>query len=309
MPPAIDRGITPDRPRKPFAGADALPTRGPNPFSSEHSGYGHFVNGSFVSSFPPGSEMFQFHTQAQRYVQGKILDKSFPCILGQAAVRTEQYAFSAYDDITQPDVAEGVLHDIVLAQHELEIPTKKVGKRGIFRSTLAAFRKPVIEDEMHGAEVLYTLLQNMHEKNSQHYDWTEGFSNELDSLDFGYAAGESAHFIAFFHPEATVPARVSEVQFIVFNSYHVINAFKELKGMEHHARVKEIIRSRQVQPIHPYLGNHGDVLEWVQYPLLSPDPDTEAKELELRNRILGECPFQPHPMRAGEEIHFDGQQK
>lgn len=263
-----------------------------NPFSAEQSGYGHKVDGKFVSVYPPGSDMHRFHIEAQARVDAFIKGETFPCILGQNAIRTDQYSFSAYNDITDPQVAEGVLHDLVRFQEEFEVPDKPKGKRGIFRSALVAFKSPVIEEELQGAEVLYTLLGNMHKLNSLHYDWPEGFSNDISSPDFGFAAGRSAHFIAYFHPVASWPARVSDVQFIVFNSHHVVDAFKAT-GMDNHARAKAIIRSRQPQPIHPYLGNHRDVEEWRQYALLPPTEEMEAKEGELRKRILGECPFQP----------------
>lgn len=263
-----------------------------NPFSAVKSGYGRYIDGVFVSVYPEGSPIQPFHTSAHDYVERLVKDETFACIFGQAAVRTNQYSFCAYDDITDPQVAEGVLHDIVRFQQEFEVPAKPKGPRGIFRTMLVAFQKPEIRDEIHGAEVLYTLLKNMHEINSQYYEWTEGFSNDPRSPDFGFSAGESAHFIAYFYPRANVPARRSDVNFIVFNSHHVIGAFKAT-GMDNYAKAKAIIRGRQVQPIHPYLGDHGVIEEWRQYALLNPDPETEAKELELRRRILGECPFQP----------------
>ncbi len=266
--------------------------KSPNPFSAAKSGYGRYIDGLFVSVYPEGLPIQSFHKSAHDYVVKLVKSEIFPCILGQTAIKTNQYAFCAYDDIANLQVAEGVLHDIVRFQQEFEVPAKPKGPRGIFRTMLVAFQKPEIRDEIHGAEVLYNLLNNMHEINSQCYRWTVGFSNDPQSPDFGFSAGESAHFIAYFHPYANVPARKSDVNFIVFNSHHVIDAFKAT-GMNNYARAKSIIRGRQVQPIHPYLGDHGVVEEWRQYTLLNPDQETEAKELELMLRILGECPFQP----------------
>src|SRR5690242_10877547 len=80
-----------------------------NPFSSRKSGYGHIVDGTFLSVYPPGSEMYDFHTTAQEYIQRFIRDPKFPCIFGQAAIKSDQCSISAYDDITDPAVAEGVL--------------------------------------------------------------------------------------------------------------------------------------------------------------------------------------------------------
>ncbi len=263
-----------------------------NPFSAVKSGYGRCISDIFVSAYPEGSLAQLFHKYAHDYVVRLVKGETFPCILGQTATKTNQYSFCAYDNITDPQVAEGVLYDIVRFQHDFEVPAKPKGPRGIFRAVLAAFQGPEIKDEIHGAEVLYTLLNNMHEINSQHYEWTEGFSNNPQSPDFGFSAGESAYFIAYLHPKASVPARRSGVNFIVFNSHHVIEAFKAT-GMDNYAKAKSIIRGRQVQPIHPYLGDHGAVEEWRQYALLNPDPETEAEELELRKRILGDPPFQP----------------
>jgi len=277
-----------------------ITTSDTNPFSAEYSGYGHIVEHKFISVYPENTDMYKFHIQAHDYVDKLIRDDTFPCILGQTAVKTEQIAFSAYDDINNYVVAEGVLHDVVRFQQEFAVPDKARGEKGIFRSALAAFRTPQIKDELQGAEVFYTLLQNMHEINSQYYDWPEGFSNELSSPDFGYAAGRSAYFMAYFHPAASWPARRSDIQFIVFNSQHVIRAFKDT-GMENHARAKAIIRSRQPQPIHPYLGDHGEVEEFRQYLLLPPTPEMEVQESAIRQRIIGTCPFQPRRRQPGEQ--------
>jgi hypothetical protein len=57
-------------------------------------------------------------------------------------------------------------------------------------------------------------------------------------------------------------------------------------------QLREAIRRRQ-EHVHPYLGDHGDVLEWRQYALLEPEPMTEGVELDVRRNVLGTCPFQP----------------
>lgn len=264
-----------------------------NPFSAEHTGYGHKIDGEFVSAYHPGTALRAFHEKAHQLIVEEIIKApTFPCILGQTAIRTDQYSFGAYKDMTDPETAEGVLHDLVRFQQEFGIPDLAKGPRGIFRTSMAAFQEPAIRDDMHGAEALYTLLQNMHLINREHFPWVEGFSNDLRSPDFGFSAGRSAHFMAFFHQHPNVPARYSDITFVVLNSHHVVDAFKAT-GMDNHARAKAIIRSRQAQPIHPYLGDHRDVEEWRQYALLNADPETEARELELRTRILGKCPFQP----------------
>lgn len=265
-----------------------------NPFSSALSGYGHVVNEKFVSTYPEGSAMYGFHLNAQNYFKGFVGEKDFPCVAGRTVARTDQYAFCAYPDMTNPQLAEGIMHDMIQFQHEFGIPDdpKPNGKR--FRSFVAAFAEPHITSPLHGAEALYTLLGNMHDVNAQHYPWKEGFSNDMESSDFGYSAGESAFFIAFFHPEAHDAARRSDVTFVVFNSHAMLESLKDEGKFN---KLRDIIRSRQ-DSVHPYLGNHGEVKEWRQYALLSPDVETEAAEQAIRQKVLGECPFNVRPPRV-----------
>ncbi len=268
-----------------------------NPFSAAYSGYGHVVDGKFESAYPPGSDQYNFHVLAHNYVDAKIRDPRFPCILGQTAVKTGQISFSAYtSDITTPEVAEGILYDLVRFQHEFGVPGRAKGRGGILRSSLIAFNTPQITDELHGVSVLYKLLKTSHEINARFFDWAEGFSNELDSPDFGFSAGDTAYFIAYFHPQASWEPRRSDVSFIVLNSHHVLGALKAT-GMDNFERVKEIIRRRQPQPVHPYLGNHGAVPEFRQYTLLPATDEMEIAEAKIRSDTLGECPFQPNKDR------------
>lgn len=264
-----------------------------NPFPNTNSGYGRFLGGKLVSVYPEGSPMQAFHETAHDSFYKFVKDPTFPCVFGLAAVNIRQYAFNAYGDMRTKETAEGVLHDIVRYQNEFEVPETPKLQKGILRTFLAAFQTPQPKDQLEGSEALYTLMANMHELNSQHYPWPEKYSRDVDSNTFGFAAGRSAHFIAHFYPQAPVPARVSpDLHFAVFNSHAIVEAYKEEAGMDKHARAKALIRSRQSY-VHPALGNFGDTPDFPQYTLLDTDPDTQAKEKEIRTRILGECPFKP----------------
>lgn len=267
---------------------------GENPFPATYSGYGRVVDGSFVSNYQEGHPLRPFHEKSHNQFVAFVKSPTFPCVFGLAAVNIRQYAFNAYGDMTAKETAQGVLHDMVRFQNEFQVPEVAKTDKGILRTFLAAFQTPKLETQLEGAEALYRLMANMHELNSQHYDWPEGFSNQLDSNNFGFGAGRAAHFIAHFYPGAAVPARVSELNFAVFNSHSIVAAYKEIAGMDKHAKAKEIIRSRQVQPVHPALGNFGDVPDFPQYTLLDTDPVTQAADQSLRKAILGECPFKPN---------------
>lgn len=263
-----------------------------NPFPSDHSGYGRVLEGQFQSTYPEGSAMKAFHIQSHDQFLKFVHDPKFPCVFGLAAVNTRQYFFGAYKDMKAPETAEGIMHDVIRFQEEFEIPENKKGPHGILRSMLVAFEQPQPKNPLEGTEALYTLMKNMTDLNTQHYPWPEGYSDDIESPEFGFAAGKTAHFIAHFFKTAPVPARVSQLHFAVFNPHFVVASYKEIAGMERHAKAKAIIRSRQEQPLHPSLGNFGETRDWPQYTLLDTDPATQEKERALRQEIFGsECPF------------------
>jgi len=264
-----------------------------NPFPNTHSGYGRERDGVFVSAYQEDSVMNQFHRTSHEKFKIFVKSPTFPCVFGLAAVNTKQYYFGAYGDMRSPEAAEGIMHDVIRFQDEFQVPESKKGPHGILRSMLVAFQTPDPKTPMQAAEALYMLMKNMTDLNQQHYPWPEGFSNDIESNDFGFAAGRTAHFLAHFYPAAPVPARVSELHFAVLNPHSVVAAYKEIAGMEKHAQAKAIIRGRQQQPLHPALGNFGESRDWPQYALLDTDPATQEQERILRTKILGECPFKP----------------
>lgn len=259
-----------------------------NPFPKEGSGYGAVVSGEFASVYPIGSPMKKFHMDSQAYFKGFAGDRDFPCLAGRSVARTDQYAFCAYPSMTDKKGAEGIMYDMLRFQSEFDI-TSPIANGHRFRSFVAAFQSPIPQSPEDGAEKLYTLLGNMHEVNKEHYGWADGFSNNTNSPDFGYSSGDTAFFIASFHPNAHDVSRRSEINFVVFNSHAMLASLKEEGKFD---KLRAAIRARQ-SSIHPYLGNHGEALEFRQYALLEPVPLVEGRELDLREKVLGTCPFQP----------------
>ncbi|MGH2508352.1 MAG: YqcI/YcgG family protein [Ktedonobacteraceae bacterium] len=253
-------------------------------FSHEMSGYGQAAeDGTFLSTYPLGSSMYDFHTSSHSYFKQLVSDEHFTCLAGRTVARTNQYAYCAYPDMTDACIAEGILHDLI----KFSLKQDHEQTSALFRSFVAAFRDPQIANPLAGAECLYTLLRNMDEKNSQHFGWAEGFSHDTDSSSFGYSAGGEAFFLAYFYPTAYWAYRRSDVTFVVFNAHKILQKLRELGRF---AKLRDKIRGRQKE-MHPLLGDHGTCNEWLQYTLLSPDPVTQAEELRIRQSILGACPF------------------
>lgn len=253
----------------------------------ENSGYGIIVNGLFQSTYPLNHPLRQFHMDAQRYFKTFVGREDFPCIAGRTVARTDQYAFCAYPDMTNPNIAPGLLHDMLRFQKDFVIPHAESKRGPLFRSFIAAFQNPKMENAFIGTRALYTLLGNLHTENSKYFPWVEGYSNDPNSDDFGYSLGRSAFFLAFFHAEASEDARKSELAFLVFNSHSMLDTLK-IRGV--FIRLRDTIRSRQWR-VHPLLGDHGKTNEWVQYALLPEDELSQMKERMLREEIFGLCPF------------------
>ena len=258
-----------------------------NPFSSKMSGYGFSEKGVLKSVYPKGSPMHDFHTKAYEYLKTLIGGESFACVAGQTAVRAESYILAAYPSMTDPQVAEGLCHDLMEFTREYGIPDKEKGPKGQFRSFVATFEGPMPTSQMQAAEYLYTLLKNIHSVDKKYFPWAKGISADLESTDFGFSIGEAGYFIPSFHPFTSSEVRRSDMLFVVFNAHAMFDTLRKQGKFD---KLKQIIRRRQAH-VHPYLGDHGTVNEWVQYALVDSDEKSQQEEKALRRKVLGECPF------------------
>lgn len=125
------------------------------------------------------------------------------------------------------------------------------------------------------------------------FGWNPGVSNNIESPNFGYSVGGEAFFIPFMDAFSGTPARYSEIPMLVFNSHLVFKIMKQIEikpGLTLMDQFTNKIRSRE-KWVHPNLGAHGDLSEFDQYGLVDPTPEMESAEEEVKNNILGKCPF------------------
>lgn len=252
----------------------------PNPFSAEMSGYGVFDGKSLVAAYPPGAPMYDFHQKAHTYFRELVLGENFPCVVGQSVVRSRNYAFCAYEDMTSPKVAEGVCHDLMKFKDDFSVP--------FLESFMTAFKGPVIQSQLQGTEFLYTLLQTMHEADKKHgFPWANGYTSDIHSPNFAYSIGGEAHFISFFYPFASSETRQSEITMVLFNTHSIFQTLRQRGAFD---KLKVIIRAR-IPNLHPHLGDHGDVNEFMQYALIDPSPNMQVLDQEIQKKVFGACPF------------------
>ncbi len=251
-----------------------------NPFSPEMSGYGVFDGKAFDSVYPDGSPMHTFHQQSHAYFRGLVLGENFPCVAGQSVVRSKTYAFCGYENMTSPNVADGVCHDLMRFKNDFSTP--------FLESFMAAFKGPVIQDQLQGAEFLYTLLHNMSEIDQKNgFPWAENYTSNIHSPDFAFSIGTEAHFVSFFYPFASSETRQSDVTMVLFNTHAIFQTLRQRGAFD---KLKMIIRNR-IPVLHPNLGDHGDVNEFTQYALVDSDTKTQALDKKIQQKVFGICPF------------------
>lgn len=253
-----------------------------NPFSSAKSGYGYVRDGELVSVHPKESHDHAFHLQAHDYFREFVLNPTFACIAGQSAVRTNHYAFCCYPDMEAPEVAEGVCHDLV--RYMGEFPYARP-----FYTFVSVFEQPQILSQIDGVGPFYTLLKNMYSVDSRHFPRSSDVSSDIESPKFGYSVGGEGFFVPFFYHFSGSEARQTKYNIVLFNSHR---AFSTLRKNDAFEPLQDRIRARLVS-VHPNLANHGEKSELPQYALVNPDPDSQREEREIRDKVLGRCPFGP----------------
>jgi FPC/CPF motif-containing protein YcgG len=259
-----------------------------NPFSEYFSGYGHLENGTFLSHYPVGSPMQEFHINAHDYFKSSVGGENFACVAGRTVARTNRYAFCAYQNMTSVDVAEGLCYDLQKFKQEFDFNNIPNAKGIPFMSFVAAFKEPEITSQLQGVESLYTLLKNIHYQDKRkNVSWNQKVSSDIHSEEFSFSAGGDSFFVPMLYKYSASPARRTDITMLVFNAHDIFEKLRQQGGFE---KLKTIIRSRQ-EWIHPYLGDYGEVNEFRQYGLVDLDEESLKEEQNIRNRVLGECPF------------------
>ena len=270
-----------------FVAVESSQSRQDNVFSPTNSGYGVIKEGVLISVYPPDSPEHQFHQQSHSYFRQLVGDTTFACLAGQTVIRSNRYAFCAYHDMTNFTTAEGVCHD--LTQYMNDFAVRSIPTDGMrFNSFIAAFQRPLIENQLAGSRYLYQLLLHMHHHDkAKGFAWNPSVSNDTESPSFGYSIAENTFYIPLLYSSSSSEARRSVYTFVVFNS-HLL--FEKLRANNAFIKLRDLIRARQSE-VHPNLTDHGSGLEFIQYALVSPDPNTQDQERKIRKEVLGPCPF------------------
>lgn len=258
-----------------------------NPFNPKYSAYSIYKDGKLLS--PNNNPLTAFQIESHDRLRDLVLDPEFACVAAQAAIKSGKYVFAAYEGMTSPEVAEGLCYDLLEFIYAFDLANLVKLQRTIFATFIAAFESQPIEDEIQAVEPFDTLLLNMHNADKKYFSWANDVSDDIESNNFSFSIAENAFFVPFFHPFTSSKSRQTKdgQVFVVFNSHAIFEVLRMKGAFE---PLKNIIRGRQ-KWVHPHIADHGEMSEFRQYGLVSPDEDSQLKAQKAHEKVLGKCPF------------------
>ena len=207
-------------------------------------------------------------------LRGKISGDDFSCVAGKTAMTRGTLVHRHYGELAAPTVTAALHEDLVaFAERKDEIDR-------LFASFAATFAGPPNLDEQRFERLLWSQLQQLHDRDVSRYRYSELVSPDPRSPRFGFSVGGHPFFVVGLHPAASRRSRQFPDPTLVFNS-HV--QFERLRERGLYVRIQREVRRRELAlqgSINPTLSDFGESSEARQY-------SGRAVEEDWR------CPFEP----------------
>ena len=203
----------------------------------------------------------------------RILGPEYPCLGARSVFKRERATVVLHDDLEAPETARALLE-------QLREYASTVDPEEGFVSFVAGFRGPEVRDEKHFEEMLWALLQRLHDVDEQ--PWAPEVSADPNDPHFAFSVAGTPFFIVGLHPKASREARRMPLPGLVFNLHEQFESLREEGGFE---RMRDTIRRRDEElqgSINPMVSDHGETSEARQY---------SGRKLEK----AWEAPFEPDP--------------
>lgn len=203
----------------------------------------------------------------------RILGPEYPCLGARSVFKRERATLVLHDDLEAPETARALLE-------QLREYAATVDPEEGFVSFVAGFRGPEVRDEKHFEEMLWGLLQRLHDVDEQ--PWAPEVSADPNDPHFAFSIAGTPFFIVGLHPKASREARRMPLPVLVFNLHEQFESLREEGGFE---RMRDTIRRRDEElqgSINPMVSDHGETSEARQY---------SGRKLEK----AWEAPFEPDP--------------
>lgn len=203
----------------------------------------------------------------------RILGPEYPCLGARSVFKRERATVVLHDDLEAPETARALLE-------QLREYAATVDPEAGFVSFVAGFRGPEVRDEKHFEEMLWGLLQRLHDVDEQ--PWAPEVSADPNDPHFAFSVAGTPFFIVGLHPKASREARRMPLPVLVFNLHEQFESLREEGGFE---RMRDTIRRRDEElqgSINPMVSDHGETSEARQYSGREVGPAWQA-------------PFSPNP--------------
>lgn len=203
----------------------------------------------------------------------RILGPEYPCLGARSVFKRERATVVLHGDLEAPETARTLLE-------QLREYAAAVDPEEGFVSFVAGFRGPEVRDEKHFEEMLWGLLQRLHDVDEQ--PWAPEVSADPNDPHFAFSVAGTPFFIVGLHPKASREARRMPLPVLVFNLHEQFESLREEGGFE---RMRDTIRRRDEElqgSINPMVSDHGETSEARQY---------SGRKLEK----AWEAPFEPDP--------------
>lgn len=203
----------------------------------------------------------------------RILGPEYPCLGARSVFKRERATVVLHDDLEAPETARTLLEQ--LREYAATVDAEEG-----FVSFVAGFRGPEVRDEKHFEEMLWGLLQRLHDVDEQ--PWAPEVSADPNDPHFAFSVAGTPFFIVGLHPKASREARRMPLPVLVFNLHEQFESLREEGGFE---RMRDTIRRRDEElqgSINPMVSDHGETSEARQY---------SGRKLEK----AWEAPFEPDP--------------
>ncbi|MBW5249426.1 guanitoxin biosynthesis heme-dependent pre-guanitoxin N-hydroxylase GntA [Streptomyces poriferorum] len=201
---------------------------------------------------------------------------AFTCLGARAAVRQDLLVTHVYEELDSDDCTEK------LHQNLIEFIDANVSAEHDFASFVAIFRTPRECGEEEFEQALWGQLGRLHRLDAKSYSWSEGYSSDTESSEFGFSVAGRPFFVAGLNPGSSRISRRFTYPALVFNSHEQFGRLKAdgtYFGLQRRIRAKEL---RLQGSVNPMLADHGTSSEARQYSGRAVPADWK-------------CPFHPEP--------------
>ena len=211
--------------------------------------------------------------ELEELLSERVLGPDYPCLGAKSVFRRDRATVVLHDDMESPETARRLFE-------QLRDYAASVDLDEGFASFIAGFRGPEVRDEKHFEDMLWSLLQQLHDVDEE--PWAPEVSADPNDPHFGFSVAGTPFFIVGLNPEASREARRFPIPVLVFNLHEQFDALRESGAFE---RMRDTIRRRDEElqgSVNPMVSDYGTVSEARQY---------SGRELEEG----WEPPFEPDP--------------